>query len=212
MVTCGQELTEIFWCSIVTPFTKNAHLSDSLAAKSGHGTPFWLPSCKQNAAKGVLEKHSPSGHNASSFCFFLCFLPGIICDDLRCSSYFGALWQQAWEQKLKIQGLRNTKKRRTWNLDAGVEFPSYCETAKPQTASRIKQINLYLFKSLIVKFYLHLQIFLTDTNSFHNNGLVDSSKFPLLEMGTRFYVKAEGIWVDNENNIQSSSLQENWPF
>ena len=65
--------------------------------------------------------------------------------------------------------------------------------ANPQTASRIKPINLYLFKSLIVKFYLHLQIFLTDTNSFHNNGLVDSSKFPLLEMGTRFYVKAEGI-------------------
>lgn len=134
MVTCGQELTEIFWCSIVTPFTKNAHLLRLLAAKSGHGTPFWLPSCKQNAAKGVLEKHSPSGHNASSFCFFLCFLPGIICDDLRCSSYFGALWQQAWEQKLKIQGLQNTK-RRTWNLDGGVEFPSYCETAPPaQTA------------------------------------------------------------------------------
>lgn len=59
-----------------------------------------------------------------------------------------------------------------------LSFQACCETAKPQTASRIKQINLYLFKSLIVKFYLHLQIFLTDTNSFHNNGLVDSSKFP----------------------------------
>ena len=93
MVTRGQELTEILWCSIVTPFTKNTHLSDSLAAKSGHGTPFWLPSCKQNADKGVLEKQSPSGYNASSFCFFLCFLLGIICDDLRCSSYFGAMRQ-----------------------------------------------------------------------------------------------------------------------
>lgn len=150
MVTRGQELTEILWCSIVTPFTKNAHLSDSLAAKSGHGTPFWLPSCKQNAAKGVLEKHSPSGYNASSFCFFLCFLPGIKCDDLRWSSYFGAMRQRAWEQKLKIQGLWNRMKRRTWNLDAGVKFLSYCESANPQAASRIKPINLYLFKSLIV--------------------------------------------------------------
>jgi len=41
-------------------------------------------------------------------------------------------------------------KRRTWNLDAGVKFLSYCESANPQAASRIKPINLYLFKSLIV--------------------------------------------------------------
>lgn len=52
MVTCGQELTEIFWCSTVTPFTKNAHLSDSLAAKSGHGTPF----CYQVVSRMLLKE------------------------------------------------------------------------------------------------------------------------------------------------------------
>lgn len=132
-----------------------------------------------------------------------------ICDDLRCSSYFGATWQQAWERRPKTQDLWDRKKRRTWNPDASVEFRHYCETADPQIASCIRPINPYLFKVVPGSqgfFYLHLHIFLTDTNSFRNNGLADSNKFPRLEIGTRFYVKTEGIWADNENSIQSSSL------